>query len=40
MHAHNPPGHVVINLFESKNELKCENRLHDFIKNLCVFSNT
>ena len=28
---------AVIKLFESENELKCKNRLHDFIETLCLF---
>ena len=32
------PGPAVIKLFESENELKCKNRLHDFIETLCLFS--
>ena len=32
------PGPAVIKLFESENELKYKNRLHDFIKTLCLFS--
>ena len=31
-------GPAVIKLFESENELKCKNRLHDFIETLCLFS--
>ena len=34
-----PPGPTVIKLFESENELKCKNRLRDFIETLCLFSN-
>ena len=30
---------TVIKLFESKNVLKCENRPHDFIETLHLFSN-
>ena len=33
------PGPTVIKLFESENELKCNNLLHDFIKILSLFSN-
>ena len=33
------PGPAVIKLFESENELKYKNRLHDFIETLCLFSN-
>ena len=32
-------GPAVIKLFESENELKCKNRLRDFIETLCLFSN-
>ena len=32
------PGPAVIKLFESENELKCKNCLHDFIETLCLFS--
>ena len=31
-------GPAVIKLFESENELKCKNRLHDFIETLYFFS--
>ena len=34
----NRPGPAVIKLLESENELKCKNRLHDFIETLCIFS--
>ena len=33
------PGPAVIKLFEYENELKCKNRLCDFIETLCLFSN-
>ena len=33
------PGPIDIKLFESENELKCKNRLRDFIETLCLFSN-
>ena len=33
------PRPAVIKLFESENELKCKNRLRDFIERLCLFSN-
>ena len=33
------PGPAVIKLFESENELKCKNRLRDFIETLCLFPN-
>ena len=32
-------GPAVIKPFESENELKCKNRLHDFIEKLCLFPN-
>ena len=32
------PGPAIIKLFESENELKCKNHLHDFIETLCLFS--
>ena len=32
------PGPTVIKLFESENELKCKNCLHDFMETLCLFS--
>ena len=32
-------GPAVIKLFESENELKCKNRLRDFIETLCLFLN-
>ena len=31
---------AVIKLFEAENELKCKNRLRDFIETLCLFSKT
>ena len=31
------PGPAFIKLFESENELKCKNCLHDFIETLCLF---
>ena len=36
-HCLNNPA--VIKLFESENELKYKNRLHDFIETLCLFSD-
>ena len=36
--AFKTPGPAVIKLFESENELKCKNCLHDFIETLCLFS--
>ena len=32
-------GPTIIILFESENELKFKNRLHDFIDTLCFISN-
>ena len=36
--ARNLHGPAVIKLFESENELKYKNRLHDFIETLRLFS--
>ena len=36
-HCLNYPA--VIKLFESENELKYKNRLHDFIETLCLYSD-
>ena len=38
-HSQMSPGPAVIKLFESENELKCKNRLHDFKETLYLFSN-
>ena len=32
-------GPAVIKLFESENELKCKNHLHDFLETLSLILN-